>query len=78
MNNVIITGIDGRAIYNYKLYASCIEFYSPGTVCTITDENEIKKIKTWIKQSKQFAKNNAEICTYLEYMIEYGQYEEEV
>ena len=71
----IITGMEGRAIYNYGIFRDCIELYAPGTVCTISDPEEIKTIKSWIQTARKFAKNKPEICTYIEYMIDYGQYE---
>ena len=75
MKRAIITGMEGRAIYNYGIFRDCIEFYAPGTVCTLSDPEEIRTIKTWIKEARSFAKNKNEVCTYIEYMLEHGQYE---
>ena len=72
---MFISGIEGRAIYSYHVFDNRIELHHPGTICTYTDPEEIQIIKQWIREAKRFAKNNSEICTYLEYMIDYGQYE---
>ena len=70
-----INFIPGRAIYSYHILSDCLELHCPGTIVTYTDSKEIQTIKQWIKEAKSFSKNKSEICTYLEYMIDYGQYE---
>lgn len=67
-------------IYNYYVYGDRIEFIFPGSVTTFFDKNDIEIILAWIEQGKKYARKDkdmkAEICTYLEYMIKYGQYEQ--
>lgn len=67
--------IPGRAIYSYHIYEDHIELHSPGTITTIANAEEVATLKQWIKTAKKWSKNNSEICSYLEYMIDYGQYE---
>ena len=68
--------LGSNAIYNYGIYRDCIELRCGGTVITVSDSDEIAEIKRWIKRAKVFAKNKCEVCTYLEYMLDFGQYEE--
>lgn len=71
----IITGLNGLAIYNYNILPDCIRLSNPGGFCLITSPDEIRIFKRWIKEAKSFAKNTNEICSYLEYMLDFGQYE---
>lgn len=60
-------------IYNYHIYKDYIELISPGTVTTITDEQTISDIKSWITEAKRWLPHDTSykdhICSYLEYML---------
>lgn len=68
--------LNGKAIWSYAIYRDCIDLRSPGNCISITDPDEIKTLKQWINEAKSFAKTRDEITSYLEYMIDIGQYEE--
>lgn len=58
-------------IRNYAIFKHCIEFYGCGSVTTITNPEEIKTIKSWIKESKKWARNKSDIINYINYQYKY-------
>lgn len=75
MENTVINMPRGFVIYNFCIKDNIVEFLAPGSVLRITDPQEVGIIKQWIKEAKGFAKCRDEICSYLEYMFDFGQYE---
>ena len=71
---MVNVSLGSKAIYGYKVCRDCIELRGCGTVITVYGE-EKDELMGWIKQAEKYAKNRSEVCSYLEYMIDFGQYE---
>lgn len=63
------------AITRFDILKDTFVIHQIGGTITITDPAEVVTLIRWVREAKGFAKNRDEICTYLEYMLDYGQYE---
>lgn len=68
--------LEGKAIYRVAFFRDCVEIRTGGGIITITDEKEIETLRQWEKEARAFAKTRDEVTTYIEYMIDFGQYAE--
>ena len=64
-----------NAITRVDILKNTFVIHQIGGTITITDPKEVCTFIRWVREAKSFAKNRDEVCTYLEYMLDYGQYE---
>lgn len=64
-----------RAITGIGIMRGKVIVRQIGGTVTITDPKECSTMIQWVREAKSFAKNRDEVCSYIEYMLDYGQYE---
>lgn len=60
--------LEGTTLYNYHFTDDSIEFWTPGSIVTMTDEEEMKYVKSLIQKAKRFSSTKDEVCRYLQYI----------
>lgn len=62
-------------ITRFDILKDTFIIHQHGSTITITDPAEVVTLIQWAREAKRIARNRDEVCRYLEYMLDHGQYE---
>lgn len=62
-------------ITRFDILKGTFIIHQHGSTITVTDPAEVVTLIRWTREAKRIARNRDEVCRYLEYMLDYGQYE---